>query len=162
MIYETSLNWESFSWTSLWFFIRFYKDIFSHFLMTWTYTSLLTECRESIKKIQFSHYMLHMQYLLLILLSPWLWQTIGSLQKKYSIGSFELLSKTAPIQAISLLIFGPFIDYLLNGKSITNYPMSSGAIVSSRSLSLLTQFSAIYCTFLMFRLCQKWFIYTML
>lgn len=57
-------------------------------------------------------------------------QTIGSLQKKYSIGSFELLSKTAPIQALSLLIFGPFIDYYLNGKFITNYKMSSGAIVS--------------------------------
>ncbi|KAK0575454.1 hypothetical protein LWI29_000857 [Acer saccharum] len=54
--------------------------------------------------------------------------TIGSLQKKYSIGSFELLSKTAPIQALSLLVFGPFIDYYLNGKLITNYKMSSGAI----------------------------------
>jgi hypothetical protein len=58
-------------------------------------------------------------------------QTIGSLQKKYSIGSFELLSKTAPIQAASLLILGPFIDYYLNGKFITNYKLSSGAIVSS-------------------------------
>jgi hypothetical protein len=58
-------------------------------------------------------------------------QTIGSLQKKYSIGSFELLSRTAPIQAVSLLILGPFIDYYLNGKFITNYKLSSGAIVSS-------------------------------
>ncbi|KAJ4702397.1 UDP-galactose transporter 2-like [Melia azedarach] len=54
--------------------------------------------------------------------------TIGSLQKKYSIGSFELLSKTAPIQALSLLVLGPFVDYYLNGKFITNYKMSSGAI----------------------------------
>lgn len=57
-------------------------------------------------------------------------QSIGSLQKKYSIGSFELLSKTAPIQALSLLLFGPFIDYYLTGKSIANYKMSSGATVS--------------------------------
>jgi drug/metabolite transporter (DMT)-like permease len=57
-------------------------------------------------------------------------QTIGSLQKKYSIGSFELLSRTAPIQALSLLILGPFIDYYLNGKFITHYKISSGAIVS--------------------------------
>ena len=58
-----------------------------------------------------------------------LMQSIGSLQKKYSIGSFELLSKTAPIQSISLLVLGPFIDYFLNGKFITNYKLSSGAIV---------------------------------
>ncbi|KAM5574096.1 hypothetical protein ABKV19_013554 [Rosa sericea] len=55
--------------------------------------------------------------------------SIGSLQKKHSVGSFELLSKTAPIQAISLLIFGPFIDYILSGTFITDYKMSSGAIV---------------------------------
>ncbi|KAB5557833.1 hypothetical protein DKX38_008742 [Salix brachista] len=56
-------------------------------------------------------------------------ETIGSLQKKYSIGSFELLSRTAPIQALSLLILGPFIDYYLNGKFITNYKISSGSIL---------------------------------
>lgn len=54
--------------------------------------------------------------------------SIGSLQKKYSIGSFELLSKTAPIQALSLLILGPFIDYYLNGKFILNYKFNSGVI----------------------------------
>ncbi|GAV63563.1 TPT domain-containing protein [Cephalotus follicularis] len=54
--------------------------------------------------------------------------SIGSLQKKYSIGSFELLSRTAPIQAISLLILGPFVDYFLSGKLITTYKVSHGAI----------------------------------
>jgi len=58
-------------------------------------------------------------------------QSIGSLQKKYSIGSFELLSKTAPIQALFLLILGPFVDYYLSGKLITDYKMSFGAFVSS-------------------------------
>ncbi|PKA49822.1 UDP-galactose transporter 2 [Apostasia shenzhenica] len=53
--------------------------------------------------------------------------TIGSFQKKYSIGSFELLSKTAPIQAASLLVLGPFLDYCLNGKSILKYHLSTGA-----------------------------------
>ena len=57
-------------------------------------------------------------------------KSIGSLQKKYSVGSFELLSKTAPIQALSLLIFGPFVDYFLSGKFITTYQMTYGAIVS--------------------------------
>ena len=59
---------------------------------------------------------------------------IGSQQKKYSIGSFELLSKTAPIQALSLLLVGPFVDYLLSGKFIVNYTMSSGCFVSIISL----------------------------
>lgn len=62
-------------------------------------------------------------------------KSIGSLQKKYSVGSFELLSKTAPIQALSLLIFGPFVDYFLSGKFITTYQMTYGAIVSQFSLT---------------------------
>ena len=67
--------------------------------------------------------------------------TIGSLQKKYSIGSFELLSKTAPIQALSLLVLGPFIDYYLNGNLITDYKMSSGAIL----FILLSCTLAVFC-----------------
>lgn len=58
-------------------------------------------------------------------------QSIGSLQKKYSIGSFELLSKTAPIQAGSLLVLGPIIDYYLSGNLILKYKLTSGAMVSS-------------------------------
>ncbi|KAI8549089.1 hypothetical protein RHMOL_Rhmol07G0323800 [Rhododendron molle] len=60
--------------------------------------------------------------------------SIGSLQKKYSIGSFELLSKTAPIQALSLLLLGPFIDYYLTGKSIAKYKMSSGATLTFKNI----------------------------
>lgn len=67
--------------------------------------------------------------------------SIGSLQKKYSIGSFELLSKTAPIQALSLIILGPFVDYYLSGKLITNFKMSSGAIV----FILLSCTLAVFC-----------------
>lgn len=54
--------------------------------------------------------------------------SIGSLQKKYSIGSFELLSKTAPIQACSLLVLGPFCDYFLSGNLLLDYKYTSGAI----------------------------------
>lgn len=68
-------------------------------------------------------------------------QSIGSLQKKYSVGSFELLSKTAPIQAVSLLLFGPFVDYFLSGNFIMNYTFSSGVLVS---LSFLF-FSFLFC-----------------
>lgn len=67
--------------------------------------------------------------------------SIGSLQKKYSIGSFELLSKTAPIQALSLLLFGPFIDYFLNGKLISHYKMSAGAVM----FILLSCSLAVFC-----------------
>ncbi|XP_022138738.1 UDP-rhamnose/UDP-galactose transporter 2-like [Momordica charantia] len=67
--------------------------------------------------------------------------TIGSLQKKYSIGSFELLSKTAPIQALSLLVLGPFIDYYLSDKSLLNYKMSSGAVL----FILLSCSLAVFC-----------------
>ncbi|OIW07946.1 hypothetical protein TanjilG_20047 [Lupinus angustifolius] len=74
--------------------------------------------------------------------------SIGSLQKKYSIGSFELLSKTAPIQAISLLVFGPFADYYLTGKLITNYKLSSGVIffiLLSCSLAVFCNVSQYLC-----------------
>ncbi|KAK9270280.1 hypothetical protein L1049_025857 [Liquidambar formosana] len=74
--------------------------------------------------------------------------SIGSLQKKYSIGSFELLSKTAPIQALSLLVLGPFIDYYLNGKFVTKYKMSSGAILfilMSCSLAVFCNVSQYLC-----------------
>ncbi|KAG6524654.1 hypothetical protein ZIOFF_014589 [Zingiber officinale] len=53
---------------------------------------------------------------------------IGSFQKKYNIGSFELLSKTAPVQAISLVLVGPFADYYLNHRLLMEHHYSSGAI----------------------------------
>ncbi|KAK6939160.1 Sugar phosphate transporter domain [Dillenia turbinata] len=74
--------------------------------------------------------------------------SIGSLQKKYSIGSFELLSKTAPIQALSLLVLGPFIDYFLSGKFISNYKVSSSAIffiLLSCSLAVFCNVSQYLC-----------------
>ncbi|GLJ23157.1 hypothetical protein SUGI_0437230 [Cryptomeria japonica] len=67
--------------------------------------------------------------------------SIGSLQKKYSIGSFDLLSKTAPIQAASLLVFGPFADYYLNGRNLLNYQFSYGAIF----FILLSCILAVFC-----------------
>jgi uncharacterized membrane protein len=74
--------------------------------------------------------------------------SIGSLQKKYSIGSFELLSKTAPIQAVSLLVLGPFIDYYLSGKFVSNYNFTSGAyffILLSCSLAVFCNMSQYLC-----------------
>ncbi|KAK2665078.1 hypothetical protein Ddye_003652 [Dipteronia dyeriana] len=46
--------------------------------------------------------------------------------KKYSIGSFELLSKTAPVQAVSLIVTSPLIDYFLSSKLSSDYKLSTG------------------------------------
>ncbi|KAF4364013.1 hypothetical protein CsatB_006711 [Cannabis sativa] len=43
------------------------------------------------------------------------------LQRKYSLGSFNLLGHTAPAQAASLLVLGPFLDYWLTGKRVDAY-----------------------------------------
>ncbi|KAL6012388.1 UDP-rhamnose/UDP-galactose transporter 1 [Asimina triloba] len=75
-------------------------------------------------------------------------KSIGSLQKKYSIGSFELLSKTAPIQAASLLLLGPITDYYLNRQFILNYTVSYGAvffILLSCSLAVVCNMSQYLC-----------------
>lgn len=40
------------------------------------------------------------------------------LQRKYSLGSFNLLGHTAPVQAASLLILGPFVDFWLTHKRV--------------------------------------------
>nr|VDD43132.1 unnamed protein product [Brassica oleracea] len=72
--------------------------------------------------------------------------SIGSLQKKYSVGSFELLSKTAPIQALSLLIFGPFVDYFLSGRFVSTYKMSYGlCILLSCALAVFCNISQYLC-----------------
>ncbi|MBA0872775.1 hypothetical protein Goshw_020495 [Gossypium schwendimanii] len=74
--------------------------------------------------------------------------SIGSLQKKYAIGSFELLSQTAPIQAVSLLLLGPFVDYFLTGNLLPTYHLSSAAfffILVSCSLAVFCNISQYLC-----------------
>ncbi|KAL8058171.1 hypothetical protein ABFX02_03G001500 [Erythranthe guttata] len=74
--------------------------------------------------------------------------SIGSLQKKYSVGSFELLSKTAPIQAVSLLLLGPIVDYYLSDNLVLDYKFTSGAvsfIVLSCSLAVFCNVSQYLC-----------------
>ncbi|CAI7844940.1 unnamed protein product [Closterium sp. NIES-54] len=58
-------------------------------------------------------------------------QFIGSLQTKYNIGSFDLLSQTAPIQAASLVVLGPFVDYFVTNLNIIEYTLTAGCTVSS-------------------------------
>lgn len=93
-------------------------------------TSILFECRLS---GNFGPYHIHITSVFVLQLYDSYYffvQSIGSLQKKYNIGSFELLSKTAPIQAVSLLVLGPIIDYYLSANLILDYKFTSGAVVS--------------------------------
>ncbi|MBA0846212.1 hypothetical protein Goarm_022444 [Gossypium armourianum] len=60
------------------------------------------------------------------------------LQRKHSLGSFDLLGHTAPVQAASLLLVGPFVDYWLTEKKVYAYDYSVISMV--RFLSVLTRF----------------------
>ncbi|CAI5536217.1 unnamed protein product [Closterium sp. Naga37s-1] len=73
---------------------------------------------------------------------------IGSLQKQYSVGSFDLLSKTAPYQAVLLVISGPTVDYLLTRRSLLAFhptPVSVAFIVLSCVLALFVNLSMYLC-----------------
>ncbi|BBH09927.1 hypothetical protein Prudu_022579, partial [Prunus dulcis] len=56
-------------------------------------------------------------------------------------GSFELLTRTTPMQALSLLFLCPFIDFYLTGKLLSNYKFSSGAFI----FLLLSCSIAVFC-----------------
>lgn len=51
------------------------------------------------------------------------------LQKKYALGSFDLLGHTAPLQAATLLILGPFLDYWLAEKRVDLYDYSITSVL---------------------------------
>eukprot|EP01018_Ginkgo_biloba_P029531 Gb_22653 [translate_table: standard] len=51
------------------------------------------------------------------------------LQKKYSLGSFDLLGHTAPLQAATLLVLGPFLDFWLTEKRVDLYDYTIPSVV---------------------------------
>ncbi|KAH7525076.1 hypothetical protein FEM48_Zijuj06G0186700 [Ziziphus jujuba var. spinosa] len=53
------------------------------------------------------------------------------LQRKYSLGSFSLLGHTAPAQAASLLVLGPFLDYCLTNNRVDYYDYNIGSLENS-------------------------------
>ena len=57
-------------------------------------------------------------------------QYVHFLQRKYSLGSFNLLGHTAPAQAASLLVLGPFLDYWLTSKRVDAYNYGATSMVS--------------------------------
>ncbi|KAL3621532.1 UDP-rhamnose/UDP-galactose transporter 6 [Castilleja foliolosa] len=70
------------------------------------------------------------------------------LQRKYSLTSFNLLGHTAPAQAASLLLIGPFLDYWLTNKRIDafnfNLPSTVFTILSC-TIAVGTNLSQFIC-----------------
>ncbi|XP_058179451.1 UDP-rhamnose/UDP-galactose transporter 4-like isoform X2 [Rhododendron vialii] len=76
------------------------------------------------------------------------YQYVHFLQKKYALGSFNLLGHTAPVQAASLLLLGPFVDYCLTNKTVGAYPYSTTSvyfIILSCTIAIGTNLSQFIC-----------------
>lgn len=58
-------------------------------------------------------------------------QYVHHLQRKYSLTSFNLLGHTAPAQAATLLVIGPFLDNWLTDKRIYAYDYNIASVVST-------------------------------
>lgn len=70
------------------------------------------------------------------------------LQRKHSIGSFNLLGHTAPPQAASLLLVGPFTDYWLTDKRVDMYNYTHTSmlfIILSCTIAIGTNISQFIC-----------------
>ncbi|GFS46672.1 nucleotide-sugar transporter family protein [Actinidia rufa] len=70
------------------------------------------------------------------------------LQRKYSLSSFNLLGHTAPVQAATLLVIGPFLDYWLTNKRVDGFDYnlaSSVFIVLSCTIAVGTNLSQFIC-----------------
>ncbi|KAL9160969.1 hypothetical protein ABFS82_08G235100 [Erythranthe guttata] len=70
------------------------------------------------------------------------------LQRKHSIGSFNLLGHTAPPQAVSLLLVGPFMDYWLTEKRVDAFHYTSTStmfVVLSCAIAIGTNLSQFIC-----------------
>ncbi|KAL4354455.1 hypothetical protein GQ457_06G034820 [Hibiscus cannabinus] len=70
------------------------------------------------------------------------------LQRKHSLGSFDLLGHTAPVQAASLLLAGPFVDYWLTEKKVYAYnytTISVFFIILSCTIAVGTNLSQFIC-----------------
>eukprot|EP00270_Netrium_digitus_P014856 TRINITY_DN5132_c0_g1_i1.p1 TRINITY_DN5132_c0_g1~~TRINITY_DN5132_c0_g1_i1.p1 ORF type:complete len:342 (-),score=55.26 TRINITY_DN5132_c0_g1_i1:195-1220(-) len=73
---------------------------------------------------------------------------IGALQKKHAIGSFDLLSQTAPIQAASLVLLGPIVDYFITSLNVLAFDWAIYAelfILLSCVLAVLCNLSQYLC-----------------
>ncbi|KAF2291095.1 hypothetical protein GH714_019846 [Hevea brasiliensis] len=70
------------------------------------------------------------------------------LQKKYSLSSFNLLGHTAPAQAATLLLVGPFLDYWLTNRRVYTYDYNIASvmfIILSCTIAVGTNLSQFIC-----------------
>ncbi|XP_068645502.1 UDP-rhamnose/UDP-galactose transporter 6-like [Aristolochia californica] len=70
------------------------------------------------------------------------------LQRKYSLGSFNLLGHTAPAQAATLLVLGPFLDYRLTSKRVDMFDYNAVSvffIILSCTIAVGTNLSQFIC-----------------
>ncbi|XP_060198680.1 UDP-rhamnose/UDP-galactose transporter 6-like isoform X3 [Lycium barbarum] len=75
-------------------------------------------------------------------------QYVHYLQRKYSLTSFNLLGHTAPAQAATLLLLGPFLDYWLTNKRIDQFSYNLPSllfIILSCSIAVGTNLSQFIC-----------------
>ncbi|OAY58509.1 UDP-rhamnose/UDP-galactose transporter 5 isoform X2 [Manihot esculenta] len=73
---------------------------------------------------------------------------IHYLQRKYSLSSFNLLGHTAPAQAATLLLVGPFLDYWLTNRRVDTYDyniVSVMFIILSCTIAVGTNLSQFIC-----------------
>lgn len=64
-------------------------------------------------------------------------QYVHFLQRKYSLSSFNLLGHTAPGQAATLLLVGPFLDYWLTNKRVDAFEFNMASLVSITTIYML-------------------------
>ncbi|KAG4147830.1 hypothetical protein ERO13_D05G247800v2 [Gossypium hirsutum] len=70
------------------------------------------------------------------------------LQRRYNLSSFNLLGHTAPAQAATLLLLGPFLDYWLTNKRVDTYNynlVSLMFIILSCTIAVGTNLSQFIC-----------------
>ncbi|XP_047170502.1 UDP-rhamnose/UDP-galactose transporter 6 [Vigna umbellata] len=70
------------------------------------------------------------------------------LQRKYSLSSFNLLAHTAPAQAASLLLLGPFLDFWLTNARVDKYDYKTASsifIFLSCTIAVGTNLSQFIC-----------------
>lgn len=73
---------------------------------------------------------------------------VNLFQRKYSLGSFNLLGHTAPVQAASLLILGPFCDLWLTNKRVDKFDYNFTSlffIILSCTIAVGTNLSQFIC-----------------
>ncbi|KAK4747359.1 hypothetical protein SAY87_026396 [Trapa incisa] len=102
-----------------------------HFAMTTLMTSVLRclgyiqsshlPLQELLKFVIFANFSIVGMNVSLMWNSVGFYQYVHFLKRKCSLSSFNLLGHTAPAQAASLLLVGPFLDYWMTNKRVDAY-----------------------------------------